>query len=297
MKRPRRRFVGSHAPLVLLLAGCNGQVDLGDLGPDGGTSSASVGSGATSGSSSGTSSGAATGSSSGAATGWSSGTPSDASLEATVATTCPASIDFHDGTTGNLAFGPGNQAFTGLISAPEVATNYEMLQVYPAPNLAAYFEQGSVAPGPPIDPTIAPWLPDNSGDAAVPGYAPSTDHAWIGELSLVPPACAGTDVTGRTITVHFFVPLLGAVPGRPPNGAALGSYHGQVQTAYSDAMAMGVISTLSEFVFSHTFTAQDAQDVAGSGIFLRVFAFGYDIAGYVDGPIGARLYVNKIVWQ
>jgi hypothetical protein len=173
-----------------------------------------------------------------------------------------------------------------------------MLQVYPPPNLAAYFEQGSVAPGPPADPTVAPWLPDNSGDAAVPpGYAPSTDHAWIGELSLVPPACAGTDVTGHTITVHFFVPLLGAVPGRPANGAALGSYQGNVQTAYSDAMATDVISTLSEFVFSHTFTTQDAQDVARSGVFLRVYAFGYNISGYVDGPIGARLYVNKIEWR
>jgi|HubBroStandDraft_2_1064218.scaffolds.fasta_scaffold22207_1 hypothetical protein len=244
-------------------------------------------------------SGSATGSSSG------SGSASDAGSESTVTATCPASSDFNnDGTTGNLSFGPGNQVFTGMTRAPEVVDNYEMLEVYSPPNLAAYFEGETLSLGPPVDPTVAPWLPASDGDASS-EFAPSAAYAWIGELALIPGACAGQDVTGRTITVHFFVPLLGAVPGIPVNGAALGSYHGRVQTAYSDAIASGVISTLGELVFSHTFSAQEAQDVTSNGVFLRVYAYGYSSCGAVDSglctavaeEVRARLYVNKIIWS
>ena len=127
---------------------------------------------------------------------------------------------------------------------------------------------------------------------------PSTDHAWTWRVVAGAAHVRWKDRRdGHTIAVHFFVPLLGVAPGLPANGAALGSYRGKVQTAYSDAMAIDVISTLSDFVFSHTFTAEEAQDVAKSGLFLRMYAFGYDISGEVDGPVGARLYLDKVTWS
>ena len=192
---------------------------------------------------------------------------------ATPGLTCPAPIDFDDSTLNGLGYGPNNHALSGLGNSADVVKSYADDTIYDTRTLKAIAEFPSKTNKSPPVPS-----PDD-GIALAPQLA---------ELSLTPTRCQTTDLTGQTVTVHFFVPLVGAVVGIPGNGAFLGSYHTTRMTYYSDATLTDVISTLTERTLTHTFTAAEAAEVAQSGLFLRVYA---------SDEIAVRLYVDRIDWS
>jgi hypothetical protein len=192
---------------------------------------------------------------------------------ATPGLTCPAPIDFDDGALNGLAYGPNNHALSGLTNSTDLVKSYADDTIYDTRTLKAVAEF-------PTKTEKSPPVPSPDDGIAL---AP-----LLAELSLTPVRCKTTDLTGQTVTVHFFVPLTGAVPGIPSNGAFLGSYRGSTMTYYSDATLTKVISTLTERTLTHTFTAAEAAEVTQSGLFLRLYA---------SDEIAVRLYVDRIDWS
>jgi hypothetical protein len=180
-------------------------------------------------------------------------------------------LDFDDGVSMGLGFGPSNGILHDLMAVSETVKNYSGQTVYASGTLKAVgtFQTGFPAPG-------------NLGPSD--GVALSR---WLGEIALIPGPCRPADLADKSVTVHFFVPLTGAVGTFPQNGAFLGSYHTDM-TFYSDSTTTNVLNTLSELTLSHTFTAQESVDVAASGLFLRLYVLG-------DAPVA--LYIDRIVWQ
>jgi hypothetical protein len=187
---------------------------------------------------------------------------------------CPATLVFRDGLTHDLAFGPHNKTLVLLQAAPNTVTNYEGDVVFQPGALQSTGQFASGAPQ-----TLGP----SDGTKLYP---------WMGEVALVPTVCKGTDVTGQTVSVDYFVPLVGAVAGLPPSGAFLGSYAADGSpTYYADAVDTSVVSTLADFTLTHKFTAQEAADVAARGLFLRVYALD------ASESIMVHLFVESIRWQ
>jgi hypothetical protein len=129
----------------------------------------------------------------------------------------------------------------------------------------------------------------NGGD---PSWGPQSGaelEPFLGQVELVPPVCAGTDVAGRTLTVRFLVRLTGAVGTFPGHGAFLGSEHDGAFTYYEDAVTEGnIVNTLQEQTLQHTFTSEEAADVAENGVFLNL---------YVLESLPVDLYIDDIVWD
>jgi len=59
-------------------------------------------------------------------------------------------------------------------------------------------------------------------------------------------------------------------------------------TSYADANVSNVVSTTSEFVLTHTFSAQESTMVRSNGLFLRL---------YVLGDVPLALYIDRIDWS
>lgn len=192
---------------------------------------------------------------------------------ATPGVTCPAPIDFDDGSLNGLGYGPKNHALSGLTNSTDLVKSYADDTIYDTRTLKAIAEF-------PAKVEMSPPMPSpEDGNALAPQLA---------ELSLAPARCKTTNLSGQTVTVHFFVPLVGAVTGIPSNGAFLGSYRGSSMTYYSDATLTQVVSTLTERTLTHTFTAAEAAEVSQSGLFLRIYA---------SDEIAVRLYVDHIDWS
>jgi len=204
--------------------------------------------------------------------------------DASPSSSCPSTILFSTGTTGGLAFGPMNVVLGGLLNVPGPVTNYAGDVIFPGATLRAL---GDFAP------SDAGAYDAGAGSDAGPGPADGAALApWLGELGLIPSSCGPVDVTGREVTVHFYVALEGA-GYRPSNGAYLGSYHGADMTYYADATATDVINSQFEHPLKHVFTAAEAADVHDHGLYLRLYAIPSASLG--DVPI--RLSVSEIDWQ
>lgn len=184
---------------------------------------------------------------------------------------CPASLVF-DGSPPGLALGPLNH---GLLTPTLVSGPVENYQG------SVVFDSGALASGGAFDAeSSTPDLGPADGDGLEP---------YLGQISLIPPDCQGTDVTGRTVTVRFLVDLTAAIVSRPTNGAFLGSMRRGAFTYYEDAVTDGdIINTLAGQTLTHTFTRAEAADVKKSGLFLNLFALS---------PVPITLYVDEVVWE
>lgn len=185
--------------------------------------------------------------------------------------TCPASLSFDDGLSPGLSAGPQNRQLLAPRMFNEAVLNYQDNIVFEgALKAGGAFEQVGG------DPTLGP----DSGAELEP---------FLGQVALVPPACAGADVSGRTLTVRYLVRLTGAIVQRPPHGAFLGSAHDDTFTFYEDAVSDGdIINTLAAQTLEHTFTAAEAEDVAENGVFFNL---------YTAEPLPIDLYIDEIVWN
>jgi hypothetical protein len=192
-------------------------------------------------------------------------------------TECPSTLLFSAGTTGGLSFGPKNTVLTDLMNTPGPVTNYENATLFTGPTLTTLAD---FVPGAPLPAVVTP----SDGAALGP---------WLGELSLIPSTCGSVDVTGRTVSVHFYVSLLGAITQMPANGAFLGSYHSGEMTYYADAAVSDVINSFSDKLLTHAFTAAEATDVRDNGLYFRV----YGATTATTGDVPVRLSVAEIDWQ
>jgi hypothetical protein len=191
---------------------------------------------------------------------------------------CPASVDFRDGTVGGLALGPHNHTFASPAVVPGPVTNYADQTVFQGPALSvlANFSQApSSALG--VDPT--------SGTALDP---------WLGELSLIPGGCQPASLDGRTVRVRLLWRLNGAIGTVPGHGIFLGSYANGAPVAYADAAiaspndaandSMRTLNTLNPVELTHTFGA--GEDNA----WLRMYLVGS------EGEIPTTVYIESITW-
>jgi len=166
------------------------------------------------------------------------------------AMSCPASVDFQDGTLGGLAVGPHNHVFLNPTVVPGPVTNYASQTIFPGPalSLIADFPKASDS-----QPVLGPM----SGTSLDP---------WLAELSLVSTGCSPTSLTGRTVTVRLLWRLGGAIGSVPNHGVFLGSYAGVVPVAFGDAAfvnpagsdtSMRTLNTLNPVELHHTFTGDE----------------------------------------
>jgi hypothetical protein len=184
--------------------------------------------------------------------------------------TCPASTGFDDGRLLGLGKGPQNQGLLAPRIFNEAVFNYQDNIVF----------EGALKAGSAFEHAGGTGLGPESGAELEP---------FLGQVELVPPACAGTDVSGRTLTVTYLVRLTGAVGTFPGHGAFLGSAHDGDFTFYEDARTNeNIVNTLAERTLEHTFTEAEAADVAENGVFFNL---------YTLEPLPIDLYIDQIVWD
>lgn len=184
---------------------------------------------------------------------------------------CPASVDFRDGTTGGLALGPHNHVFLNPMVVPGPVQNYADQTVFPGPAMSV-LANFSVAP------PEALTLDPSSGTALDP---------WLGELSLIPTGCNPSSLAGLTVRVRLLWTGLGA---GAPQGIYLGSYANGLPVAHADASVISsgteprAVNTLNPIELTHTFTDND------DGAFLRAYLFNK------DGEVPTTLYIDSVTW-
>ena len=194
------------------------------------------------------------------------------------AASCPASVDFQDGTPGGLAVGPHNHVFLNPTVVPGPVMNYESQPILPGPalSLIANFSKA---------PDNQPALGPTSG---------TTLDPWLGELSLVPAGCSPTSLKGRTVTVQLLWRLDGAIGTVPNHGVFLGSYANGVPVAFGDTAlvnpagtdtSMRTLNTLNPMELVHTFTG-DERDA-----YLRMYLDDE------DGQIPTTVFVGSVRWS
>jgi hypothetical protein len=192
---------------------------------------------------------------------------------------CPASIDFHDGTSGGLVLGPANQ----VLSAPAVelapATNFESQVVFGNPHLAMKADFA----------------------AQILASDPSTRMGVLAELSILPAGCVPRGLAGRTVTVTVLWKLDGAIVEVPYHGLSLGgtddiggrwSFSDADILCEADNCDTRTLNTLEAIQLTHVFSmADDATDDYANGLYLRAQLFTD------EGPTPTTVYVGSITWR
>jgi hypothetical protein len=116
----------------------------------------------------------------------------------------------------------------------------------------------------------------------------------LGEIHITRPQCKGLLAAGRTVRVHVWWKLGGAIVRTPTEGIALGTTDGASFADSTQANLVGddqytmPLNTLNPLVLEHTFPASDTTD-AGDLVLklwlLESFAFP------------STLYINRVEWE
>jgi len=248
-----------------LWAGCAPRTEIGDAEPDG-----------QAGASDSNNEGSSGGSSGSAGSGGSSGSGGSGAASPVLDCFDPMTAD----DSALLELGPNNRVFPSVRRNTSTLMNYASQVVFDPTNWEL---NANFPPSADSDDTML-QLPEDLGQIS----------ENVGEVRITRPQCNGRSAAGRTVRVHAWWKLGGAIIRTPTEGIVLGTAEGE---SFADSGKVAMVgssdqtrplNSLSPLVLEHTFGATDEID-AGD-LVLKLW-----LLETFDFP--STLYINRIEWE